>query len=532
MFAFAPLLLNRSSAKAFATQRFFATAAAAGPITSALHQLVATNTIKSDPSQFHLANHLDHLHDALATTDASALSHDQLTVETELNHRSFSTPLARFLAQSKKSLQNQFKSTVRPSPKGLYIHGSVGVGKTMTMDLFFDICQRNQVTTKRKQQRAHFHEFMLDVHARIHAFKKVHPKQDPIPPVALSIAQDSQLLCFDEFQVTDIADAMIMKRLFTLLFDMDVVVVSTSNRPPVSLYEGGLNRSQFLPFIDLLQEKCQVLAMDDVHDYRKDTVVPEHPTNYFHAANGTGTRDGNDTNDARDPARDPAMDPAMDPLEHIFLEAGGDGGSETVPVMMGRKVEVRRSNANCGWFTFNELCAQPLGAADYISLSERYPIVIIEDVPQLGSSYYNEARRFVTLVDSFYEGKCRLVISSRVPMDELFVDFDADEEIGVSMDGDEDVSSTSLQQQASGVVKEVAIQDQQGDEESWVSGEGGSSSSSSTTMIRTKEGNMEWSATGRLGVSLAQLSSVKDVVFSFKRAESRLAEMSGTDWGR
>ncbi len=219
-------------------------------------------------------------------------------------------------------------------------------------------------------------------------------------------------------------------------------------------------------------------------------------------------------------------------LEEIFGGTASGTEAEIIPVLFGRTVQVARLTDRCAWFDFSDLCYQPLGAADYISLCCRFPVLIIDCVPQLDANHLNEARRFVTLIDACYESRTRLVLAAQVPLDELFVDFDADEEIGVSMDGDEDVSSTSVQQQASGVVKEVAIQDQQGDEESWVSGEGGSSSSSSTTMIRTKEGNMEWSATGRLGVSLAQLSSVKDVVFSFKRAESRLAEMSGTDWGR
>jgi protein AFG1 len=520
-------LLNRFSSAAFVVSRH-SHSFSAGPVTTSLKQLISDSKIQKDSSQLSLAQNLDKLHQELKATDLSALSKDQLKVETELHHRSFSNLLEKVAAYSRKTIQNQWKKRSRPTPKGLYIHGSVGVGKTFVMDLFFDLCKINRVTLKRKQHRAHFHEFMLNVHDRIHQIKKINPKIDPIPPVALSIAQESQLLCFDEFQVTDIADAMIMKRLFTLLFDMDVVVVSTSNRPPSSLYEGGLNRSQFLPFIDLLEEKCDVIAMDDHHDYRKDTIIPSTPYSYFYPANHSDT---------------------LDSLNKIFYESSNNkdsgnhenhynGRSEIVPVMMGRNIEVTRANQNCCRFQFEELCSQPLGAADYISLSKRFPIVIIEDVPQLGASYYNEARRFITLIDTFYEAKCRLVISSRVPMDQLFVTFDAQVD---SKDGDEEIA---LQEHihatgkntnsiiAGRYVAEHAIQNQQGDEETWVSGEGGSSSSSSTTMIKTKEGNMEWSATGRIGVSLAQLSSVKDVVFSFKRAESRLVEMSSETWGR
>ena len=513
-----------------------------GPVTSALRKYIQSNEIQEDAQQLNLATKLDDLHKYLSATDSSALSHEQLTVETELNHRSYFSPLSKFAAYSRKAIQTNFRSNFRPNPKGIYVYGSVGVGKTFTMDLFFDECRKSNATTRRRQRRAHFHEFMLDVHERIHLYKKDFPKSDPIPPVALQIAQESQLLCFDEFQVTDIADAMIMKRLFSLLFDIGVVVVSTSNRPPNALYEGGLNRSQFLPFIDVLKDKCEIVSMDEVHDYRKDTLMPDVPYSYFYPSGS------NETN--------ASLETIFSGTELNELNESKESKEskkewkEIVPVMMGRKLEVLRANKTCGWFNFKELCHQPLGAADYIAISQRFPVVIIDSVPQLGASYYNEARRFVTMIDAMYEANCRLVIASTVPLDSLFVSFEAtvetkdgDEEIAVmeqtsnidvGNDEQEQKHTSTAIKKNTGIptIKENAIANQQGDEESWVSGEGGSSSSGATTMIRTKDGDMEWSATGRIGVSLAQLSAVKDVVFSFKRAESRLMEMSGTDWGR
>ena len=190
-------------------------------------------------------------------------------------------------------------------------------------------------------------------------------------------------------------------------------------------------------------------------------------------------------------------------LKEIFGGTASGTEAEIIPVLFGRTVQVTRLNDRCAWFDFSELCYQPLGAADYISLCRRFPVIIMERVPQLDANHLNEARRFVTLIDACYESRTRLVLAAQVPLDELFVDFEAQVE---SSDGDEEL-----------IVNE----------------KGGNSSSFATTMIRTKEGEYyEWSATGRIGVSLAQLSSANDLAFSFRRAASRLVEMGGKEWGR
>jgi len=279
------------------------------------------------------------------------------------------------------------------------------------------------------------------------------------------------------------------------MFHIGVVVVSTSNRPPDALYEGGLNRSLFLPFIDSLKETCDVISMDTTHDYRRDAINVENnqSNSYFLTCNGTTTYNS---------------------LQHIFNSGGGNSRNEAIPVIMGREVKVSRANEKCAWFDFKELCHQPLGAADYISIANRFDTIIIDNVPQLGANHYNEARRFVTLIDALYEARTKLVISAQVALENLFVDFQAQL---VTSDGDE----------------EIAVEEKKSRDETWVNGEGGSSSSNSTTMVRSKNGeNIEWSATGRVGVSLAQLSAVQEVAFSFRRAESRLAEMSGSQWGQ
>jgi len=192
---------------------------------------------------------------------------------------------------------------------------------------------------------------------------------------------------------------------------------------------------------------------------------------------------------------------------------------------MGRHVTVPRSNDTCAWFDFEDLCHRPLGAADYLAICERYPVLIINRVPQLNASLFNEARRFVTLIDAVYESKTRLVLAANVPLKDLLVDFEA---TVATHDGDEEIAGEAIQSKPVNKKNKTEGGDpaENIEEGIFVKGEGGSSSSAATTMVQTKEGEVEWSATGRIGVSLAQLSAVKEVSFSFQRAESRLFEMS------
>ena len=282
---------------------------------------------------------------------------------------------------------------------------------------------------------------------------------------------------------------MILKRLFLILLDFNVVVVATSNRAPDALYKGGINRSLFLPFIDMLKHTFDIISMEDsAKDYRLETRADGQ--SYFWS-----NKDVHGDNNS--------IDNIQAQLEEIFGGTATGTESETIPVLFDRTVQVVRLNDRCTWFDFSELCCQPLGAADYISLCDRFPVIIMDRVPQLDANRLNEARRFVTLIDACYESRTRLVLAAQVPLDKLFVDFEAQAE---SSDEDGELI---------------------------VSEKGGNSSSFATTMIRTKEGKYyEWSATGRIGVSLAQLSSANDLAFSFRRAASRLVEMGGKEWGR
>ena len=476
-----------------------------GPVTAAYERKVDAGEVRRDDAQVALAAKLDGLHESLTSLPAVPVRIDKPTQSRSTNSRPLLLLLARSLASAQSSLRKKFHlRSFGPPPRGMYIHGPVGVGKSFLMDLFYasvtvpdDSCctidnhsgSHSHKHAKITKRRIHFHEFMLDVHHRIFVYKQKYPRGDAIPFIAQELAQEAQLLCFDEFQVTDIADAMILKRLFLLLLDCNVVVVATSNRSPDALYKGGINRSLFLPFINILKQTSDIISMEDSgKDYRRETRAGDQ-SYFWYNKDVHGDNNINNHMQAQ--------------LEEIFGGTASGTEAEIIPVLFGRTVQVARLNDRCAWFDFSELCYQPLGAADYISLCSRFPVLIIDRVPQLDANYLNEARRFVTLIDACYESRTRLVLAAQVPLDELFVDFEAHVE---SCDGDEEL---------------------------FVSEKGGNSSSFATTMIRTKEGEyFEWSATGRIGVSLAQFSAANDLAFSFRRAASRLVEMGGKEWGR
>ncbi len=479
-----------------AQQRFLPT----GPVTAAYERKVDAGEVQRDHAQVALAAKLDALHESLTSLPPVPVRTDKLT---ESNSTS-SSPL--LLIRSLASVQSFFRKkfhwwSFSPPPRGMYIHGPVGAGKSFLMDLFYasvnvpedDPCFNHDSHSlkhaKITKRRVHFHAFMLDVHHRIFVYKQSHPRDDAIPIIAQQLAQEAQILCFDEFQVTDVADAMILKRLFLSLLDWNVVVVATSNRSPDALYEGGINRSLFLPFIDMLKHTFDIISMDDsAKDYRLETRADGQ--SYFWSNKDVHGENNSDSN-------------LQAQLKEIFGDAASRTEAEVVHVFFGRTIQVARLNDRCAWFDFSELCYQPLGAADYISLCDRFPVLIVDRVPQLDANHLDEARRFVTLIDVCYESRTRLVLGAKVPLDELFVDFEAQ------------------------------VESSDGNEELFVSETGGSSSSFATTMIRTKEGEqLEWSATGRVGVSLAKLSATNDLAFSFRRAASRLVEMGGKEWGR
>ncbi len=277
-------------------------------------------------------------------------------------------------------------------PHGLYLVGDVGRGKSMLMDLFFAAAD---VPRKR---RIHFHRFMQDGHARIHAWKRANPDgDDPIPPLADAIAGEAALLCFDEFQVNDIADAMILGRLFQALFDRSVVVVATSNTAPNDLFRGKPGRDAFLPFIALLTQNLDVLALEGDRDFRRARLrgMPTWyvPSNY---------------------RADQAMDAAFAEM------TGGAAAREERLTVMGRSVTVPVAARGVARFDFEALCGTALGAGDYLALATHYHCLLLDGIPRLSPENYDRARRFIVLIDALYDHRVKLVASADATPDELY----------------------------------------------------------------------------------------------------------------
>ncbi len=301
------------------------------------------------------------------------------------------------LARKSSALGWMFARREKPKPvKGLYIWGDVGRGKTMLMDLFFECAPQVHKT------RVHFHEFMSDVHERIHARREALKAgtvkgEDPIPPVAAAIAEESRLLCFDEFQVTDIADAMILGRLFTRLFQAGVTVVATSNVAPDDLYRNGLNRQLFLPFIALLKEHVDSVRLDARTDFRLEKLAGAP---VYYTPLGAATRKSMDEAWAR-------------------LSCGATPKSVELTVK-GRAVTVPQAAMGAARFSFADLCEQPLAAADYLKIAHSFHTLVLDDIPKMAPKQRNEARRFVWLIDALYDNAVKLVASAEAEPDDLY----------------------------------------------------------------------------------------------------------------
>jgi len=319
------------------------------------------------------------------------IQHESMQI-TALHH--LQTLLDNLLATVEYEQKSTLLKFILPRPanfQSLYIFGNVGRGKSMLMDLFFEACPIRQ------KRRVHFHAFMLEVHAFIHQWRRKN-NTDAISALAKHIRESELLLCFDEFHVSDIADAMILVRLFRRLFELDIVVVITSNCHPNELYHDGLQRELFLPFVGLLQEKAKVIELVANRDYRLSHLHALKNTYYYpldeQAANFIRQSYNELTNFA--------------PLKPGVVE------------VLGRKVALSAVHGNVALTSFDELCMHALGPADYLEIGNRFDIVILADIPKLTIEKCNEAKRFVTLIDALYEHKVKLICTAEVSAQELY----------------------------------------------------------------------------------------------------------------
>jgi len=314
------------------------------------------------------------------------------------------TRLEQRLAQHRLSRKSSHlgwlfgKSAEQEGPiKGLYIHGEVGRGKTMLMDLFF------AASAVQRKRRVHFHEFMADVHERVHLYRqKIKSGEiadgDPIAHTAAALAEEAWLLCFDEFHVTDIADAMILGRLFTRLFESGVVVVATSKVEPYELYKGGLNRALFTPFIGLLHQHMDVVRLDAPKDFRLEKLSAQ-PVWYVPA----------------DEDAEVALDNAWQRLTGML------SGDPREIAAKGRVIRVPEAAKGVARFSFSQLCEQPLGASDYLRIAREFHTLIIEGIPVMNYPQRNEAKRFIALIDTLYDNSVKVVASAQAEPPSLYL---------------------------------------------------------------------------------------------------------------
>ena len=366
-----------------------------GPVRVAYDALIAANELKPDPAQERGVAALDQLADGI---------------------------------ENGGSLFSRLFRSREEVPSGVYLWGGVGRGKSMLMDLAFD---HIDVHPKR---RVHFHEFMLETHARLRKARQ-REEANPIEPVTEEIASEAGLLCFDEMQVTNPADAMILSRLFGKLLEQGVKVVTTSNRPPRDLYKGGLNRELFLPFIDLIERQMLVVGVNGPTDYRLDRLTG---VVVWHVPNG--------------PQATADLSRAFFQLTDYPVEDRAKVPTEDLDVGGGRTLHVPKSLKGVAVFSFKRLCGQPRGAAYYLAIARRFHTVIIVGIPVMGRDMRNEAARFVTLIDALYEHKVKLLAAADAEPEGLYPHGDGSFEFQRTVSRLEEMRSAEYLAQGHGTV--------------------------------------------------------------------------------
>ncbi|CDO73775.1 hypothetical protein BN946_scf185015.g103 [Trametes cinnabarina] len=349
--------------------------------------LVESGTLRADEHQERIIHKLQRLHDDLLRYEPPNITH---------------TPASNSLISRLFPRKLGAPPVAPPAnmPKGLYLYGDVGTGKTMLMDLFYNTLPPHI----QRKRRVHFHAFMIDVHKRVHAMKaKLGARGgDPIEPVARDLAQEAYVLCFDEFQVTDIADAMVLRQLFEKLINLGVVCVITSNRHPDELYKNGIQRQSFIPCIELLKEHLEVTDLDSGTDYRR---IPRTLSHVYY---------------------DPITPENRSEFEKIFKAFTSHSEQPVVRNrklhVWGREIVVPESTDTVAKFSFHDLCGKPMSAADYIEITKNFGTIFVTDVPKMSLNQKDMARRFITFIDACYESKTKLFVLSEVPIYQIFSD--------------------------------------------------------------------------------------------------------------
>ncbi|KAJ2904379.1 Protein AFG1 [Zalerion maritima] len=352
---------------------------------------VTEGRLRNDEHQRGIIEHLQHLHDELLHYSAPRVA------KPSIKSLSAKSSILSWFGGGKSGEASGLGSIPADLPRGLYLYGDVGSGKTMLMDLFYETLP----SSVRTKTRIHFHNFMQDVHKRLHKYKMEYGNDiDAVPFVAADIAEQGNVFCFDEFQCTDVADAMILRRLLEALMSHGVVLVTTSNRHPDELYKNGIQRESFIPAINLLKTRLHVINLDSPTDYRK---IPRPPSGVYHTP-----LDNHSKSHAEKWFRflgDP-LDPEPHPeVQHVW----------------GREIHVPRVSGRCAWFTFDELIGRPASAADFLELVRAYDAFIVSEVPGMTYKQRDLARRFITFIDALYESQAKLVMTTAVPLAQLFV---------------------------------------------------------------------------------------------------------------
>ncbi|KAK2466032.1 hypothetical protein APHAL10511_001674 [Amanita phalloides] len=360
---------------------------ASAPPLELYHRLSDSGVLRRDHHQTRIIHILQDLHDKLSHYAPSPIA--------------TTTPVSSIFTRLLSREPSVPTSPPSSAPKGLYLYGDVGTGKTMLMDIFY----QSLPPTITRKRRVHFHAFMIDVHKRLHAAKIAmgHRGGDPIAPVARDLAREASVLCFDEFQVTDIADAMILRRLLESLLNYGVICVITSNRHPDDLYKNGIQRSSFLPAIELLKTYFDVTDLNSGTDYRR---IPRALSQvYFHPLTPENSLEINKIFQAL-----AQHDPNDPPIRKRELK------------VWGRTLVVPESTSRVAKFRFHDLCGQPLSAADYLEVTRTFGTVFVLDIPKMGLDSKDKARRFITFIDACYESRTKLFVTSEVPVYQVFSD--------------------------------------------------------------------------------------------------------------